>query len=92
MTGKKIRVHPPGALAPAPIMAEIRKSHGGASIIVSGVIAVEEICDTHISAAAHSGRIEIFGKSLSLTIFEGRSLEVSGIIEEVKLGYGRNRS
>lgn len=81
--------HPPRTLTPAALAAEIRKSGRGAVIAISGVMNITELTDERISLSAHSGRVEIRGVSLSLSVFENRTVEISGKIEGVEFGYGK---
>lgn len=68
---------------------EIRKSRLGASLLLSGVLALDEISDTLITVLSHSGRIFLRGERLSATALEGRTLTVYGKITGVELGYAK---
>ena len=70
---------------------EIRKSSRGATLSVVGVIGVTELSDESISLASHSGRLDVRGSGLVLSVFENKCVEVSGKIEGLELGYGKRR-
>lgn len=68
---------------------EIKKSRRKSTLVVTGVIAVSALTATEISLASHAGRVEISGRGLLLSVFENGSLEISGEICDVRLGYGK---
>ncbi len=68
---------------------EIRKSRLGASLLLSGVLALDEISDTLITVLSHSGRVFLHGERLSASALEGRTLTVYGKITGVELGYAK---
>ncbi len=70
-------------------MAEIRKTARGAAMTVSGVISLTDVSDSRISLALHSGRISVVGSALLISVFESRTVEISGRIEGVELLYGK---
>ena len=80
---------PPSTLAPA--VLEIRKTSSGAELSVFGVVGVTELTDEVISLASHSGRVDIRGSKLVLSVFENKSVEIYGKIDGVELGYGKRR-
>lgn len=71
------------------MMLEIKKGRGISTLTVTGVIAVSSLSDSDISLASHSGRVEISGKGLLLSVFENGALEISGQVTDVRLGYGK---
>ena len=90
MQKQRKRAVPPADVLPAPLVMEIRKADGGAVASVSGVVSIGELSDRFISLATHSGRVGVYGASLTLTAFANRTVEVKGKIEGVDLGYGGN--
>ena len=68
---------------------EIRKSSRGAIAVLSGVMSIGEYTDTTVELLSHSGRLNLIGESLGVSVLEGRVVEVYGKITEVRLTYGR---
>ena len=68
---------------------EIRKSSRGAIAVVSGVMSIGEYTDTTVELLSHSGRMNLIGESLGVSVLEGRVVEVYGKITEVRFTYGR---
>ncbi len=73
-----------------PLLAEIRKGKGVASVTISGIVSITDLTSEEISLATHAGRVVIRGNSLTLVIFEGGVVEINGKIEGVSLGYAKN--
>lgn len=80
----------PGEIAPAPLAIDIRKGERGAACAISGVVCINELSPESVTVLSHSGRVCVRGSELRLTVFSGRTVEISGRIEEVELGYGRD--
>lgn len=80
----------PGEIAPAPLAIEIRKGNKGAACAISGVINITELSPESVTVLSHSGRVGVRGSELRLTVFSGRTVEISGKIVGVELGYGRD--
>ena len=87
---RKRVARPPADIVPSPLVLEVRKSDGGATASVSGVISIGELSERFISLATHGGRVGVRGGSLTLTAFANRTVVVKGRIEGVDLGYGRD--
>ena len=68
---------------------ELKKSGGKCTLILTGVMSVTNLSPEEISLASHSGRVEILGKGLLLSVFENGSLEIKGEIHNVRLGNGK---
>ena len=73
------------------VSLEIRKSKIGAVLVAVNVVGIRELSRERIVLLSHSGNIEILGGRLSLSIFEDKSVEISGRIVGVELNYGKNR-
>ena len=80
-----------------PIPALINKFHleaertgTGIEILVSGIIGVKDFCDESVELLSHSGRVFIYGRRLSILVFENGTVQVSGRVESVRFGYGKN--
>lgn len=92
MTGDKKRLRLSSVLAsitPSSFHVEIKKSSRGAVAVVSGVMSIGEYTERNIEILSHSGRMNIEGESLGITVLEGRVVEIFGRITEVKLSYGK---
>ena len=68
---------------------EMKKSSRGAVAVISGVMSVGEYTEECIEILSHSGRVHLRGTSLTISVLEGRVIEVYGVITEVRLGYGK---
>ncbi len=71
---------------------EVKKSRLGAVMLVSGVISVTELSDEAVTALSHSGRVFIFGKRLTVSALENRTLAVYGKILGIEMSYGRGKN
>lgn len=92
MTGKRKMTRLSAILATASRSAfhvEMKKSSRGAVAVISGVMSIGEYTEESIEILSHSGRIHVLGDSLTVSVLEGRVIEVYGVITEVKLGYGK---
>ena len=52
-------------------------------------MSIGEYTEESIEILSHSGRIHVLGDSLTVSVLEGRVIEVYGVITEVRLGYGK---
>ncbi len=69
---------------------EAERTPSGVQILASGVIGVKEFSRESVELLTHSGRIFVYGKRLSILVFENGTVEVKGRIEDVRFGYGKN--
>ena len=79
------------SISPSSFHIEMRKSSRGAIAVISGVMAVGEYTENCIELLSHSGRINLSGEALSISVLEGRVIEIYGRITEVKLNYGKSQ-
>lgn len=92
MTGKRKMTRLSAILATASRSAfhvEMKKSSRGAVAVISGVMSIGEYTEESIEILSHSGRIHVLGDSLTVSVLEGRVIEVYGVITEVRLGCGK---
>ena len=92
MTGKKKMLHPSAffaSLSRSSFHMEIKKSSRGAVAVISGVMSIGEYTESSVEVLSHSGRVNLLGEELSVSLLEGRIVEVYGIITEVRFGYGK---
>jgi len=66
------------------------KTNEGLSISVGGIIAINEYSENEITLVSHGGRITLRGRRLKLCVYEDKTVEVRGRIEEIIFGYGKN--
>ena len=62
---------------------------GGISVIVGGIMCVTDFSPEAVMLAGHTGRISVLGKRLAMTVFENKSIEIKGRVEEIKFAYGK---
>lgn len=62
---------------------------GGVSVIVGGVMCVTDFSPEAVMLAGHTGRISVFGRGLAMSVFENKSIEIKGRVEEIKFAYGK---
>lgn len=62
----------------------------GMRMTVGAVVAVSELSDERITLVSHGGRICVTGAKLTLSVFEGRGVEIVGEISEVGFIYAKN--
>ena len=81
MTGKRKALNLPGiisSLSQGSLNIEIRKSSRGSVAVIMGVMSIGEYTESNIELLSHSGRVGIMGESLSISVLEGRTVEIYG--------------
>lgn len=78
------------SLSPSSFHIEIKKSSRGAVAVVSGVMSIGEYTDSSVELLSHSGRMNLSGEALGISVLEGRVVEIYGRITEVRLNYGKS--
>ncbi len=84
MTEKRVPAPPTGFF----LNAERRGR--GMRISIGAVIGVSEFSEERILLVSHGGRIEISGARLSLSVFQGRGVEIFGGVREIRFLYAKN--
>ena len=69
---------------------EGEKTNEGLLISIGGIIAVSDYSEAEATLVSHGGRITLRGRRLKLCVYEDRTVEVKGRIEEISFGYGKN--
>ena len=69
---------------------EITRVPSGVSVAVSGAVGIFELSDSVIGVLTHKARVGIVGSGLSLSVYEGRVVEIYGRVEDIQLKYGKN--
>lgn len=69
---------------------EMDKNKNGLSALVGGVVAVKEYGENFCELKTSVGILKIYGKSLNIAVYENKTVEISGIVEEVKIAYSKN--
>ena len=68
---------------------EIKKSSRGSVAVVSGVVKISAYTAETVELLSHSGRVCFVGEELSISVMEGRVVEIYGRITEVRFSYGK---
>ena len=66
------------------------RSYGGMTLIFDGIIGIEDFSLEKVELRSHDGRVFVSGKRLKVSIFENKAVELSGRVEGVAFGYGKN--
>ena len=69
---------------------EAERCARGILLTVDGVIGIEDFSEEQVMLKSHGGRVEIFGKRLNICVFESGAVEISGRVEDIRFGYGKN--
>lgn len=76
--------------APSSFYLEGERSASGMSIIFGGVIGISDYSEEKASLTSHAGRIHISGSGITLSIYENKTVEIVGKIEEIRFEYARS--
>ena len=74
----------------SPFHIEVDKSARGFSLSCNGVKGISEFSEDKVVLRLHGFSLEICGKSLYVTVFEGNSVEVVGKFFDVRFLYGKS--
>lgn len=91
MTEKLKRGEKSGGV-PSPFSAfhiEVNRSVRGIAVLASGIIGISDFSEERAVLMSHGGRIIILGKRLSICIYENKTVEISGKVEDIKFTYGK---
>jgi len=90
MTNKKdgVDIKPSNAISPFHLDAV--RAPRGMTLIFDGIIGLEGFSLEGVELRSHAGRIYVSGKRLKVSVFENRAVEVTGRVEEIRFGYGKN--
>ena len=69
---------------------EIDKSDSGLRLLASGVKRIAELSDKSLSLKCSQYTIKIIGERLSLSLYEDKSLEISGKLEVIEFENSKN--
>ena len=62
---------------------ELNATASGASVILGGIKGVVEVSDEFIKIMTKSGTVSIVGSGLIISVFEYKTLQISGKIENI---------
>ncbi len=62
----------------------------GMRISLGAVVSIAEFSHEEILLVSHGGKIKITGTELSVSVFEGRCVEIYGRVKEIVFLYGKN--
>ena len=68
---------------------ELNRSVRGISLLASGIIGISDFSEECAVLLSHGGRIIVVGRRLSISIYENKTVEVSGRVEDIKFTYGK---
>ena len=88
MTNKGFKI--PEGLLSSPLYITAGKSRSEMTVALAGILSVTELSPERIVLSTPCGGVSIVGKGLRLVIFENKTVEISGRVEEVHFGYGRS--
>ena len=71
---EKSKAPPP----PSFFHVEVDRISGGIAVLVSGVRAIRELTDTTALLRLKGGAIRVSGRSIAVTVYESRTVEVIG--------------
>lgn len=78
-----------GRLLSSDFSIEAHRTGRGISLTVSGIVGISELTDTEVVLKSHRAKLSVTGKKLSLTVFEGRVVEIDGVIQNLEFSYGK---
>lgn len=70
----------------SPFHVEIDKVSGGTSVLIYGVLGINEFSESFVSVSVKDLSLGIFGEALCMTVYENKTVEIIGSI--TKLEYG----
>lgn len=74
----------------SPFHLEIDRVRGGISVLLGGIIGINDFSEERVELSSHGGRIVIRGKKLGASVYEQGNCEVRGRVEGVDFVYGKN--
>lgn len=69
---------------------EMDKNQKGISMLVGGTFSIKEYGDNSCILKTEIGSINISGKGLSISVYENKTVEISGNVEELSIAYSKN--
>ncbi len=69
---------------------EIDKNKSGLTVLVGGAFSVKEYQDTSCVLKTAMGEVKMLGKGLDIAVYENKTVEISGRVEEVCFAYSKN--
>ena len=88
---KKLQIeNPKNLLSISSFHVEIDKTRTGYGVVSSGVIRIREVSENKISLKCKEGVVSVLGRRLSISLYENKTVEISGKIEEITLGNSKN--
>lgn len=64
---------------------ELHKSGKNCDVVIGGVIGVLEFSEECALLSTYSGKINFFGEKLNVTVFENKTVQISGKIHKIGL-------
>ena len=69
---------------------EADRSRRGMSVFVSGIIGIGDFSEESVLLRSHGGKVLVSGKRLDISVYENRTVEISGRVEEISFKYGKD--
>ena len=69
---------------------ELDMAQGGFSVVISGVKRVKSLSDTEVTLACAGTALTVRGKRLMLSLYEDKSVKISGKVEVFELENTKN--
>ena len=69
---------------------EADKSRSGMSVSINGIIGIADFTDETVFLRSHGGKVIVSGKRLNVSVYENKTVEISGRVEEISFKYGKN--
>ena len=86
---KEVVYKNPGAVFSS-FTLEANRTRGGMGVFIGGIVGISDFSDESIYLKSHSCKISVEGKKLSIKIYENKSVEIFGKVENIRFTYGKN--
>ena len=88
---KKLRAIRAFSAISSPFHIEVDKVGRFISVMVSGVLGVEEFSDSEVLLCVSGMKIKMAGRGLCLTVYENKTIEIVGKIDLTEYVYDKSR-
>ena len=69
---------------------EAARCRRGVSLVLSGIISVEEFNSETVLLKSHGTKVRLRGTGFDISVFENRDIEITGKVVEIDFLYGEN--
>ncbi|MBQ8320782.1 MAG: YabP/YqfC family sporulation protein [Clostridia bacterium] len=60
------------------------------SVFICGIISINAFTEETVSLKSHRARVVISGRDLNVGAYENHTVEVKGLVEDIRFIYGKN--